>query len=53
VKVAGGPSQTDQSALTDRVWDGIMHTFRFGDYHKKTSDIDPSCMVCFPTPPAP
>ncbi|TLZ67434.1 MAG: hypothetical protein E6K16_00595 [Methanobacteriota archaeon] len=53
VKIAGGLSQTEQIALIDRFCDGIMHTFRFCEYHKKISDIDPSCMVCFPTPPAP
>jgi len=52
-KIASGLSQTEQIALIDRFCDRIMHTFRFCEYHKKISDIDPNCMVCFPTPPAP
>ena len=52
-QIASGISQTQQVSRIDQFCEGLEHTVRFCEYHKKVSDIDPSCMVCFPTPPAP
>jgi len=51
--IAGGLPQTEQVARIDEFTDGLMHTARFCDYHKKITDIDPNCAICFPSPPRP
>jgi uncharacterized protein len=52
-RIAHGLTQTEQVAMIDRFCEGLMHTVRFCEYHKKISDIDPNCMICFPSPPKP
>jgi len=52
-RIASGLSQTAQIARIDEFCEGLEHTLRFCDYHKKVSDIDPSCAICFPSPPRP
>ena len=52
-RIAGGLSQTEQIARIDAFTEGLEHTVRFCEYHKKVSDIDPSCTICFPSPPKP
>ncbi len=52
-KIASGLSQTEQISRFDQFLEGLEHTVRFCEFHKKVSDIDPNCMVCFPTPPPP
>jgi len=52
-KIAVGLPQTQQIARIDRFCDDLMHTVRFCEYHKKISDIDPGCTICFPSPPRP
>jgi len=52
-RIAVGLPQTEQIARIDRFTDGLMHTSRFCEYHKKISDIDPNCAICFPSPPKP
>jgi|SRR5436309_12095337 len=52
-RIAAGMVQTDQVSMIDRFTEGLMHTARFCEYHKKVSDIDPNCAICFPSPPRP
>lgn len=52
-KIHGGLPQTDQIATINKFVAGIMNTVRFCEYHKKVSDIDPNCAICFPSPPKP
>jgi len=52
-RIVGGLSQTGQIARIDEFCEGLENTVRFCEYHKKVSDIDPSCTICFPTPPKP
>ena len=52
-KIHDGLPQTDQVAIINRFVAEIMGTARFCEYHKKVSDIDPNCAICFPSPPKP
>ena len=52
-KIHDGLAQTDQVAIINRFVAEIMGTARFCEYHKKVSDIDPNCAICFPSPPKP
>ena len=52
-QIASGISQTEQISRIDVFCEGLEHTVRFCEYHKKVSDIDPSCAICFPSPPRP
>ena len=48
VEIAGGLPQTKQVARINEFCMSLMGTVRFCEYHKKVSDIDPNCAVCFP-----
>ncbi len=52
-KIADGLPQTEQVARINEFLANIMGTVRFCEYHKKVSDIDPGCAVCFPSAPKP
>lgn len=52
-KIHDGLPQTEQIALITQFSGSLMNTRRFCEYHKKISDIDPNCAVCFPSPPPP
>jgi len=52
-EIAGGLPQTKQVARINEFCMSLMGTVRFCEYHKKVSDIDPSCAVCFPATPRP
>lgn len=51
--IANGISQVEQVSRVNALVDRLMNTQRFCDYHKRVAAIDPSCNVCFPTPPKP
>ena len=52
-RIANGLPQTEQVARINEFLASIMGTVRFCEYHKKLSDIDPDCAVCFPSAPRP
>ncbi|HLB67254.1 MAG TPA: hypothetical protein VJN63_02070 [Thermoplasmata archaeon] len=52
-KIHDGLPQTQQIALINQFSVHLLNTQRFCEFHKKISDIDPGCAVCFPTPPPP
>ncbi len=52
-RIHDGLPRTEQVALITRFSVDMMNTQRFCKYHKKLSDLDPNCAVCFPTPPPP
>ena len=52
-KISSGLSQTEQISRIDQFCEGLEHTVRFCEFHKKVSAIDPTCAICFPSPPRP
>ncbi len=52
-KIHDGLPRTEQIALITQFSVHLMNTQRFCEFHKKISDIDPGCAVCFPAPPPP
>ncbi len=52
-KIHDGLPRTQQIALINQFSFHLLNTQRFCEFHKKISDIDPGCAVCFPTPPPP
>ena len=52
-KIANGIPQTEQVLAMTNLVDRLMATQRFCEYHKKIAAIDPTCNICFPTPPKP
>ena len=52
-QIARGMSQVEQVSRVNVLVDRLMNTQRFCEYHKKVASIDPTCNVCFPTPPKP
>lgn len=51
--IANGIGQTEQVSRVNTLVDRLMNTQRFCEYHKRIASIDPTCNVCFPTPPKP
>lgn len=52
-QIVEGMSQTEQVASISTVIGRLMNTQRFCEYHKKLAAIDPTCSICFPSPPKP
>lgn len=52
-QIHAGLPMTEQVAMINAFSTNLMNTQRFCEYHKKLSDLDPNCSVCFPSPPPP